>query len=103
MEDSCQLSQSPRSISAAEVGEQSRPKPRTSRVEAKPSKPAASQEAKLFPERLNVTPAQMVELAPRLAPYMPPRYDEKSWPELPYWQRERATQGTRISGRLLRP
>jgi replication initiation protein RepC len=53
-----------------------------SRAQANPSKPPPSQESKLFPERLNVTPAQMVELAPRLAAYMPPRYDDKSWPAL---------------------
>jgi replication initiation protein RepC len=53
-----------------------------SRAEAKPLKPTSSQEEKLFPERLNVTPAEMVELAPRLAAYMPPRYDDKSWPAL---------------------
>jgi replication initiation protein RepC len=54
-----------------------------SRAEAKPLKPpASSQEEKLFPERLNVTPATMVELAPRLAAYMPPRYDDRSWPAL---------------------
>jgi replication initiation protein RepC len=53
-----------------------------SQAEAKPLKPEPSQETQLFPERLNVTPAQMVELAPRLAPYMPARYDDKSWPAL---------------------
>jgi replication initiation protein RepC len=53
-----------------------------SRAEAKPLKPEPSQEEELFPERLNVTPAQMVELAPRLAAYMPPRYDDKSWSAL---------------------
>ena len=53
-----------------------------SRAEAKPLKPEPSQDGNLFPERLNVTPAQMVELAPRLAAYMPPRYDDKSWPAL---------------------
>jgi replication initiation protein RepC len=55
---------------------------RCSRDEAKPLKNPPSQEDRLFPERLNVTPAQMVELAPRLASYMPARYDDKSWPEL---------------------
>jgi replication initiation protein RepC len=55
---------------------------RCSRVEAKPQRTPSPQEAQLFPERLNITPAQMVELAPRLAAYMPPRYDDKSWPAL---------------------
>jgi len=53
-----------------------------SRAEAKPLKTPPSQEERLFPERLNVTPAQMVELAPRLAAYMPARYDDKNWPAL---------------------
>ena len=54
----------------------------SSRAEAKPLKAEASQEAKLFPERLNVTPAQMVELAPRLAPYMPARFNDMDWAAL---------------------
>jgi replication initiation protein RepC len=33
----------------------------------------------LFPESLQITPATLLELAPRLAPYMPPRYDDKTW------------------------
>jgi replication initiation protein RepC len=54
-----------------------------SRAEAKPLKDeTASQGDKLFPERLNVTPVQMVELAPRLAPYMPVRFNDMSWPAL---------------------
>ena len=53
-----------------------------SRAEAKPLKTPPSQEDRLFPESLNVTPALMVELAPRLASYMPAHYDDKSWPEL---------------------
>jgi replication initiation protein RepC len=40
-----------------------------------PSKPD-----RLFPETLHITPTTLVELAPRLAPYMPPRYNDKSWP-----------------------
>jgi len=63
-----------------------------SRAEAPPLKPTPSQEGKafkspsqdrgMFPERLNVTPTTMVELAPRLAAYMPPRYDDRSWSAL---------------------
>jgi replication initiation protein RepC len=34
----------------------------------------------IFPEALHLTPVTLVELAPRLAPYMPARYDDKSWP-----------------------
>jgi hypothetical protein len=34
----------------------------------------------LFPESIQITPATLVELAPRLAPYMPARYNDKSWP-----------------------
>jgi replication initiation protein RepC len=37
---------------------------------------------RLFPESLQVTPATLVELAPRLAPYMPPRYNDKDWPAI---------------------
>ena len=39
-----------------------------------PSKPQH-----LFPESLHITPATLVELAPRLAPYMPPRFNDKNW------------------------
>jgi hypothetical protein len=35
---------------------------------------------RLFPESLQITPATLIELAPRLAPYMPARYNDKSWP-----------------------
>ena len=34
----------------------------------------------MFPETLHITPTTLVVLAPRLAPYMPPRYNDKSWP-----------------------
>jgi replication initiation protein RepC len=36
----------------------------------------------LFPETLHVTPTTLVELAPRLAPYMPARTTNKDWPAL---------------------
>jgi replication initiation protein RepC len=49
--------------------------------EERPSKPA-SQDEQPFPERLNVTPATLEELAPRLTPYMPARHADKSWPAL---------------------
>lgn len=53
----------------------------SSRVEAAVSDDQApSKPDRLFPETLHITPAILVELAPRLAPYMPPRYNDKSWP-----------------------
>jgi replication initiation protein RepC len=36
----------------------------------------------LFPESLHITPATLVELAPRLAPYMPAQTNDKGWPEI---------------------
>jgi replication initiation protein RepC len=54
----------------------------TSSQEEKPFRSTSSRDSELFPERLNVTPAQMVELAPRLATYIPPRYDNRSWQAL---------------------
>jgi hypothetical protein len=36
----------------------------------------------LFPESLQITPATLVELAPRLAPFMPARTNDKSWPAI---------------------
>jgi replication initiation protein RepC len=36
----------------------------------------------LFPETLHITPATLVELAPRLAPYMPARTNDKNWPAI---------------------
>ena len=36
----------------------------------------------LFPETLHITPATLVELAPRLAPYMPARTNDKDWPAI---------------------
>jgi replication initiation protein RepC len=35
-----------------------------------------------FPESLQITPATLVELAPRLAPYMFARFQDKSWPAI---------------------
>lgn len=37
---------------------------------------------RLFPETLHITPAILVELAPRLAPYMPARTSDKDWPAI---------------------
>ena len=55
----------------------------SSRAEAKPLKDETTPQGdKLFPERLNVTPVQMVELAPRLAPYMPARFNDMDWAAL---------------------
>jgi replication initiation protein RepC len=42
--------------------------------ERRPSRPQ-----RLFPESLQITPATLVELAPRLAPYMPARHNDKDW------------------------
>jgi len=50
--------------------------------EGKASRSPSSRDGNPFPERLNVTPATLVELAPRLAPYMQTRTDDKSWPAL---------------------
>jgi Replication protein C C-terminal region len=36
----------------------------------------------LFPESLQITPAILVELAPRLAPYVPARTSDKDWPAI---------------------
>ena len=43
---------------------------------------APSEPQHLFPEPLQITPATLVELAPRLAPYMPPRARDKTWPAI---------------------
>jgi replication initiation protein RepC len=40
----------------------------------RPSRPQ-----RLFPESLQITPATLVELAPRLMPYMPARRNDKDW------------------------
>jgi replication initiation protein RepC len=54
----------------------------SSRAEAKPLKAEAPQEAKRHPERLDITPHGLVELAPRLSPYMPARSDARDWPAI---------------------
>jgi len=36
----------------------------------------------MFPEALQITPAVLVELAPRLSPYMPARFDDMTWPAI---------------------
>jgi replication initiation protein RepC len=54
----------------------------SSRAEAKPLKAEAPQEAKQYPERLDITPHGLVELAPRLSPYMPARSDARDWPAI---------------------
>jgi replication initiation protein RepC len=52
-----------------------------SRVEAPPvsTHQDQSKPKHLFPESLHITPATLVELAPRLAPYMPARTNDKDW------------------------
>jgi replication initiation protein RepC len=49
---------------------------------APPKDPCPSKSNRLFPESLQITPAQLVELAPRLASYMPARFNDMSWPAL---------------------
>jgi replication initiation protein RepC len=54
-----------------------------SRVEAAgPKDPSPSKPNRLFPESLQITPTTLVELAPRLAPYMPARFNDHSWPAI---------------------
>ena len=55
-----------------------------SQVEAAPglNNRASSKPQPLFPESLQITPATLVEIAPRLTPYMPARYNDKSWPAI---------------------
>ncbi|MBV9480815.1 MAG: replication protein C [Acidobacteria bacterium] len=55
-----------------------------SRVETQPAPndPSPSKSKHLFPETLHITPATLVELAPRLAPYMPARTSDKDWPSV---------------------
>jgi replication initiation protein RepC len=52
-----------------------------SRVEAPPvlNDRAAPKPQRLFPESLQITPATLVEIAPRLAPYMPARSNDMTW------------------------
>jgi hypothetical protein len=47
-----------------------------------PDDQSRSKPKHLFPETLHITPATMVELAPRLAPYVPPRTTDKDWPAI---------------------
>ena len=44
-----------------------------------PQDPCPSQPQRLFPEALKLTPVQLVELAPRLSPYMPARFKDNDW------------------------
>jgi replication initiation protein RepC len=54
----------------------------SSRAEATPPKREPRQEPKPLPERLDIIPHGLVELAPRLSPYMPARSDAQDWPAL---------------------
>ena len=47
-----------------------------------PDDPCPPKPDRLFPERLLITPAQLLELAPALAPYMPARYLDQTWPAI---------------------
>jgi replication initiation protein RepC len=54
----------------------------SSRAEAgpEPQHPSPSpQPQRLFPETLKITPVQLVELAPRLSPYLPARFNDNDW------------------------
>jgi len=44
-----------------------------------PIAPHLSTPNRLFPESLQITPAQLVELAPRLSSYMPARFNDTTW------------------------
>lgn len=44
--------------------------------------PSPSKSNALFPESLRITPVQLVELAPALAPYMPASFDDHTWPAI---------------------
>jgi replication initiation protein RepC len=54
---------------------------KSSQLEAGPAPqdPCPSKPQRLFPEALQVTPVQLVELAPRLSPYMPARFNDMDW------------------------
>jgi replication initiation protein RepC len=59
-----------------------------SQAEAKALKAEIPQETKRYPERLEITPHGLVELAPRLSPYMPACSDARDWPaivEAAFW------------------
>jgi replication initiation protein RepC len=49
---------------------------------APPIPPSPTKSSHLFPEALQITPAVLVELAPRLSPYMPARTDAMTWPAI---------------------
>jgi replication initiation protein RepC len=49
---------------------------------ASPPEPLPSRSQGLFHETLRLTPVQLVELAPRLAPYMPARFNDHTWPAI---------------------
>jgi replication initiation protein RepC len=49
---------------------------------AVPNDQGRSKPKRLFPETLHITPATLIELAPRLAPYMPARTNDKDWPSV---------------------
>jgi replication initiation protein RepC len=54
---------------------------RCSRAQAAvPDDQPSSRSDRLFPESLQITPATLVELCPRLAPYISARYNDHSWP-----------------------
>jgi replication initiation protein RepC len=55
----------------------------SSPAEAPPPEPPCPPKGQgMFPEALQITPATLVELAPRLAPYMPARLDDVTWPAI---------------------
>jgi len=47
-----------------------------------PQTPSPSKPQHLFPESFQITPATLVELAPRLASYMPARPSDMTWPAI---------------------
>jgi replication initiation protein RepC len=55
-----------------------------SRGEAPPGRndQGRSKPKHLFPESLHITPATLVEVAPRLAPYLPARASDEDWPAI---------------------
>jgi replication initiation protein RepC len=55
----------------------------SSRVEPSVSERRTQREPQMFPEYLGLTsPASLLDLAPRLAPYLPPRVRDISWPAI---------------------
>jgi replication initiation protein RepC len=49
---------------------------------AVPDDQPSSRSDRLFPESLQITPATLVELCPRLAPHMPARFNDQTWPAI---------------------